>query len=748
VLRDVVLSWTPGEYANAHDVYFGVSLDDVNNATATVDPAGVYKGRQDVTSYAVGETLDFGETYYWRVDEVNAAPDFTVFKGDVWSFTVEPFEIVIPGAGITVSASSANRADEGPENTVNGSGLDGDDLHSSENTAMWLSSIIDPNTAWIQYEFDGIYKMYQMSVWNYNSSVEPVVGFGIKEATIEYSIDGTDWSVLGTAHEFAQGPGAAGYAANTIVDLAGVAAKYVRIVANSNWGGIVNQFGLSEVRFSSVPVLAREPNPVPDAADVDVAATLSFRAGREAAEHHLYLGTDEQAVIDGNVPVVIMTEPDYAPPLDLASTYYWRVDEVNDAETPATWSSDIWSFSTQEYLVVEDFEGYSVDNPIWETWLDGLGFGAPGAPGFNPGNGTGAAVGDENTPSYMEETLVHGGDKSVPFGYNNAAAGVSEIARTLTPAQDWTVHGVQTLSLWFFGDVNNVPGQLYVKVNGARVDYDGEAGNLTRSAWRAWNIDLASIGVNLQSVTSLAVGIEGGSAAGKLLLDDIRLYAYPRELVTPVDPGTTGLQAHYEFEGTTNDSSVNARHGTIMGNPTFVAGQVGQAIDLDGVDDFVEVTGYKGILQPPWTLSCWVKTTTGGDMDIMSWGTEGGGLKVEFRLHDGRLRVEHGNGNNRGDAQIHDGEWHHAVAVLPEGGVMEDVTFYLDGKPLGVFQIGNGTNPFVTTEGIDFNIGRSGPMGARYFTGAIDDVYIYDRVLSDAEIAGSAGQTMPFDKPF
>ena len=79
---------------------------------------------------------------------------------------------------------------------------------------------------------------------------------------------------------------------------------------------------------------------------------------------------------------------------------------------------------------------------------------------------------------------------------------------------------------------------------------------------------------------------------------------------------------------------------------------------------------------------------------------------------------------------------------------MEDVIFYLDGRLLGVFQIGNGTNPFITTEGIDFNIGRSGPRGDRYFTGAIDEVYVYDRVLSDAEIAWLAGHTKSFDKPF
>ena len=58
---------------------------------------------------------------------------------------------------------------------------------------------------------------------------------------------------------------------------------------------------------------------------------------------------------------------------------------------------------------------------------------------------------------------------------------------------------------------------------------------------------------------------------------------------------------------------------------------------------------------------------------------------------------------------VDDGEWHHGAAVLPEDGVMNDVLFYLDGEPLDTYQIGNGDNPFITLEGIDFNIARSGP---------------------------------------
>ncbi len=93
VPRDVVLSWKPGIYADKHDVYFGTAFDDVSDATTTVDPAGVYMGRQSEATCAL-DRLEFGQTYYWRVDEVNAPPDSTVYKGDVWSFTTANFLVV------------------------------------------------------------------------------------------------------------------------------------------------------------------------------------------------------------------------------------------------------------------------------------------------------------------------------------------------------------------------------------------------------------------------------------------------------------------------------------------------------------------------------------------------------------------------------------------------------------------------------------------------------------------------------
>ncbi|MHC4633354.1 MAG: discoidin domain-containing protein, partial [Planctomycetota bacterium] len=279
VSRDVVLNWTPGPFAASHNVYLGTNFDDVSNADASspllVSPA------QAANSYDPGR-LDFNTTYYWRVDEVNAPPDSTVFKGSIWNFTTELF--TYPVENVTATASS-NDVERGPEHTVNGSGLDDSGLlHGKDpENNMWLSVLTGPQPTWIEYEFDNVYKLHEMWVWNSNGSLEPALGLGFKDVKIEYSANGTDYTTLGTTHEFARAPGVPDYAHNTTVDMGGVGAKYVRLTANSNWGGILNQYGLSEVRFFYIPVHAREPNPDSGAADVDVDVTLSFRAGREAA---------------------------------------------------------------------------------------------------------------------------------------------------------------------------------------------------------------------------------------------------------------------------------------------------------------------------------------------------------------------------------------------------------------------------------------------------------------------------------
>jgi len=154
------------------------------------------------------------------------------------------FSDVITNIGATASSSHPSM---GPKKTVDGSGLNGSDQHSTEGTDMWLSSMGD-DTPWIQYEFDRAYTLDKMWVWNSNQFIEPFAEFGAKDVSIQYSTNGSNWVDLSGEPKFSQAPGASGYAHNTTVDFYGVTAKYVKLIINSNYGSL-GQCGISEVRF-------------------------------------------------------------------------------------------------------------------------------------------------------------------------------------------------------------------------------------------------------------------------------------------------------------------------------------------------------------------------------------------------------------------------------------------------------------------------------------------------------------------
>jgi hypothetical protein len=731
VPRDVVLGWKPGDFAppvNGHKAYFSENFNDVNDGIGGI--------AQDANSYAPPQRLDFETTYYWRIDEVNGPPDYTVFQGKVWQFTTELLAYPIDNVTATASSQAPNK---GPENTINGSGLDDSGLlHGKDaDDNMWLSGMTGPQPTWIEYEFDKVYKLHELWVWNSNDTLEPIIGLGFRDVFIEYSSNGTDYTTLGTTSEFTRAPGAPDYAHNTTIDMEGVPAKYVRLTANSNWGGILPQYGLSEVRFLYIPIRAREPSPDSGATDVNLDVTLGFRAGRQAAQHDVYISSDEQAVIDGTAPVTTTTEASHGPlSLDLNQTYYWKINEVNMAETPTTLDGDVWNFTTQEYLVVDDFESYNdlePDDPeskrIFNVWIDGYGVAT-----------NGSVVGYE-LPPFCEQTIVHGGMQSMPLSYaNTGGAAYSEAELTLTPAQDWTAAGVKTLAVHFHGTEGNT-GQLYVKINGTKVLYDGQAGNLAQAGWQAWNVDLASSGASLQNVTKLAVGIDGNGAAGTLYFDDIRLYPYERQFITPSAPDDTRLVGHWMFDGNLQDSSGRGNHGTAGVTPeAYVAGKVGSnALDLRGAD-YVVIDGVvDDITSTNITLSAWVKTTQTNEGEVFAANDATGGHPLMFGVQSGNPYV-----NDGGDTQfgpiINDDLWH-LITYVRDG---DTGYVYTDGVLRGAYSSG-----FSLASVTRWSIGQEWDSSpSDFYTGAVDDARIYDYALSAGEVAWLAGKTQPFDKPF
>jgi hypothetical protein len=208
----------------------------------------------------------------------------------------------------------------------------------------------------------------------------------------------------------------------------------------------------------------------------------------------------------------------------------------------------------------------------------------------------------------MESVTVYGGEQSAPLYYDNTTAGYSEATvnvANLQVGQDWTKHGIQTLTLWFHGTVGNT-GQMYVKINGSKLDYPG---NVAEIRWMQWNIDLAdlaSLGVNLQDVTTLAIGIEGDDTSGTLYFDDFRLYRLAPSLSEALD---TTLSV-------TTDGSANWFSQTAI---SYYDGDAAQSGDIsDDEESFMQTT-----VSGAGTVSFYWKASTEGGYDFLEFSIDG-----------------------------------------------------------------------------------------------------------------------------
>jgi len=283
------------------------------------------------------------------------------------------------------------------------------------------------------------------------------------------------------------------------------------------------------------PLTAGSPNPPNGAVDVTQTPILSWSPGDQAASHQVYFGTDENAVLNATTGspedkgTKDLGSESYDPgQLDWDTTYYWRVDEVNDTNPDSPWTGAVRSLKTASFPVIDDFEYYNdlePDNPesnnIFYTWIDGL---------EDPTNG-GSIVGYE-FPPFTERSIVHGGTQSMPLYYDNSALNISEAEMTLDYPTDWTEGGVTTLTIWFYGDPDNAADPLYVALNDTAVVSHDNPDAAQIAKWTEWTIDLqafADQGVDLTNVNTIALGLgdkknpqPGGT--GTMYFDDIALH--------------------------------------------------------------------------------------------------------------------------------------------------------------------------------------------------------------------------------
>jgi hypothetical protein len=545
--------------------------------------------------------------------------------------------------------------------------------------------------------------------------------------------------------------------------------RAVRILGLDN-GGRAPGFDIASIqariRTDCSNVAACNPIPVDGAKNVPTDAVLSFSPGQHAEEHRVYLSTDFAAVAAGQA--IVSEQPCDANTFDpcgleLGTTYYWRIDEVNDQNVSP---GEIWSFTTTDYLILDDFEQYNSLSSsnlnhswIYDTWK----------------NGGVYLVTDQTHKCSM---------KSMGFSYLYDRYSVySETMRTFSPPQNWTATGSKALELYFYGGSYNTVSQMYLVLNDGNSEivlpYSGDANDVTKETWLPWRIDLGELqDIDLSNVESIALGFyaEAGNLAGSgtVYFDDIRLYT-SRCLEENIPPGdlnadclvnfedleemthnwlNTGYNiypvaapsapvAWYKFDGNANDSA-GVAHQT-RGNPTYTQGVYGQAISFDGLEDAVEIANTAAVfskISTAITIAFW---QYGADSPYhtdtlccsnYTYGEDNPAIAVNLGCwrRPGKYFWDCGrpwsfenqlSGNHRYASEWM-GRWNHwAFIKNAEAGTMQ---IYLNGV---LYDSRTGTN--TTISGItSFEIGNGWYGG---YDGLIDDFRIYDYALTQPEIA-------------
>jgi len=514
------LSWSAGSTAIMHDVYLGT-----NQANVTAGTGDTFKANQAATTYDPG-TLKPGTAYYWRIDEIEA-DGTTKHTGPVWRFKTRPemlirnpnlvgwWKLDDEGTGTVIDYSGYGR-----DGTIHGNpqwvagvyneGLefDGDDYVTIDGYKGVTGTNPFSITAWVrkegptggdseivgwgstgggnrcEFRFNEGNNRVRIECGNGNVQIGTALTTGewqhvavtLRENSV-YS-DGANFYLDGELTNYGSTDPDPIHPTSDFDVIMGQ--RYNQ--SNDRWLiGALDDVRIYDIELTQEQVgrtMMGDPtlawNPKPDdgsVPDIERITTFSWKPGEIAAQHDIYFGTDSFAVSAADASDTIgayrgrQDANNFTPSeaLEMDQTYYWRIDEFNTDGTITP--GQVWSFTVANFLIVDDMESYTNDvgNRIFQTWIDGFGFGEP--PPGNPGNATGSAVGhdiwDPQSPYYqgdiVETAIVQGGLQSMPLDYNNVLSPFySETDRTFDIPQDWTRRGVKSLTLWFQGLIASI----------------------------------------------------------------------------------------------------------------------------------------------------------------------------------------------------------------------------------------------------------------------------------------------------
>ena len=496
------LSWTPGWGAKMHTVYFGETFEEVDAASG---------GTVQISATYPLDTLELGKTYYWRVDEFDGA---TTHKGDVWSFT-------------TGDASLGGIKGE-YFNNVNLAGTPVLTRIDPMIDFAWLGDSPGPgvDAPLFSVRWTGMLNVPYAETYTFYANVNEAVRLWVNDELI---ID--NWMAHHMVIEYQAKIDLEVGPCPIVMEIGNVAGGGYGggdvMEAHLSWSNPNLEKEIVPQTALLLPVWAARPIPANGAEGVRQTPILRWTAGYEAASHQVYFGTDENAVLSADTNSAEykgdkdLGDEKYDPgQLELATTYYWRVDEINGAGTVLT--GEVWSFTTASNLVVEDFENFTDNDAageaIWQTWVDGFGVAD-----------NGATVG-YLVPPYCEQTIVNDGIQSMPLQYENTLGVLNSEATLALGGLDLTQNGGAMLKVWYRGDAANAAVPMYAAIDDARIYHTDPAATQV-AVWIEWDVDLQGfvlLGANPANVNELALGAGDGTAAsegsGMLYFDDIGVH--------------------------------------------------------------------------------------------------------------------------------------------------------------------------------------------------------------------------------
>jgi hypothetical protein len=716
------LTWLPGVTAASHDVYFGDNLEDVNAGLGDTS-----KGNQKATSYSPAGPLELGKNYFWRIDEVQA-DGTTKYEGHVWSFTTAEFlsvddfedynnyppyrifETWIDGWGSQTNGSIVGHSSPdfvAGESFVETKIVHGDstqsvpyyynnDMKYSEATMSLLGSDRD----WTRYGVKAL------SLWF--RGYPPSVGSFVQGLMGTYTMTGAGTDIWYAADEF--------HFAWKMLDGPGSITAKVESITGTNLDP-----------WAKAGVMIREtldPNSTFAAVYITGANGCRYQARVQTAALPLS-DTSVTTLKHITAPHWIRLEREFAGNLN-----------AYDSNDGVKWFALVWNpVNIQMKKVV--YVGLALTS-------------------HQPGVAATALFSNVSTTG------------------------------TVTPAE-FTNQDIGILS--------NQAEPMYVAISnngGAPATvYHPDPNAVLISQWTQWNIALTDFArVDLKDVDKIAIGFgnkgnirPGGS--GLVYFDDIALYrprCLPAVLRNQSDINTdcvvdifdlqimaedwlkfdrtaTGLLGQWQFEGNTDDSSGNGHHGDVNGAPVYAAGRFRQALDFDGDGDYVQHS--VGLPSEQGTIAHWLKPRVLKRMIAYYEGSalENGwtaGDNDVLEIHSGINETtgqwyfcyEDGPGDNSTDtitaaATAQADVWTHVAATWDRTG---SLILYADGVEIGRSSFADDT--FSSNRGIYHRIGGPSDITSdlgkdRQWIGLIDDVRIYDRALTPAEIqAVMNGQTL------